>query len=93
MADDRAYLADGFELDDAGQALEPKYSVIDVNLRAVLNIIKLSWNIMKRQESGGSIVLTASSCGYWPEHYLPVYSSIKAAVGKSCAKLPANDRH
>lgn len=60
--------------------LEPTYSVLDVNMKASLNVIQLSWHIMKRQSEGGSIVLTASFSGYGPVIGLPLYSASKAAV-------------
>ena len=73
-------LSENFELDDNGLPLEPQYPVLDVNFRAVLNVIKLSWSIMKTSQQGGSIVLTSSATAYAPEHLLLVYSSVKLTV-------------
>ena len=67
-------------VDGAGLRVEPKYPILDVNLRAILNVIKLSWYIMKDQKEGGSIVLTASSTAYAPEMLIPLYSTLKLAV-------------
>lgn len=67
-------------VDEEGLLVEPKYPILDVNLRGILNVIKLSWYIMKDQKEGGSIVLTASSTAYAPEMLIPLYSTIKSAV-------------
>lgn len=66
--------------DEEGRLLEPRYDVINVNLRAVLNVVKLSWSVMRHQHEGGSIVLTTSATAYAPEQSLPVYSAVKLAV-------------
>lgn len=66
--------------DQDGLLLEPRYGVIDVNYRAVLNVIKLSLSAMRKQGTGGSIVLTTSATAYAPEQSLPVYSATKLAV-------------
>ena len=78
------YFEDTF--DEAGQLLEPKYGVLEVNYRAVLNFVKLSVGYMRRA-GGGSIVITASATAYAPEQSLPVYSSTKLAV---CLPRPSN---
>jgi NAD(P)-dependent dehydrogenase (short-subunit alcohol dehydrogenase family) len=67
-------------IDEDLMPLEPTYPVLEVNMKAVLNVIQLSWHIMKRQSEGGSIVLTASFSGYGPVIGLPLYSASKAAV-------------
>ena len=76
---DRGGLLDD-AIGDDGSLVEPKYEVLDVNLRAVLNTIKLSYRAMRGQEGGGSIVLTSSATAYAPEGRLPVYSAAKLAV-------------
>ncbi|MCJ1462133.1 hypothetical protein MMC07_000733 [Pseudocyphellaria aurata] len=76
----KPFLHEEFDLGDDGLPLEPSHSVLDVNFRAVLNIIKLSWSVMRRQESGGSIVLTSSVAAYSPECSLPIYGSLKLAL-------------
>ncbi|HVD02367.1 MAG TPA: SDR family NAD(P)-dependent oxidoreductase [Candidatus Dormibacteraeota bacterium] len=54
--------------------------VIDVNLMGTVNGIRSAVGAMRRQESGGSIVNTASAAGIsaWP--YAAPYSATKAAV-------------
>ena len=76
------FLEDDLATDQDGSLREPTYPVMDVNLRSVLNIIKLSWSIMKKQKSGGSIVLTSSSTAYAPELSIPLYSALKMTVRK-----------
>ncbi|KFA70086.1 Atr7 [Stachybotrys chlorohalonatus IBT 40285] len=65
---------------DNGNLQEPDYSMIDVNLKAVLNFVKLARHSMRRHQVQGSIVITASSTGLVPEQSAPVYSSTKFAV-------------
>lgn len=77
------FLPDMIPVDGDGQPREPTYPILDVNLKSVLNVIKLSWNIMRSQEGGGSIVLTASSTAYAPEATIPLYSALKATVSLS----------
>jgi len=72
------YFEDTF--DENGQLQEPRYAVMEVNLRAVINVIKLSLRAMRKKATGGSIVLTASATAYAPEQSLPVYSALKLAV-------------
>ena len=81
ISENEPFLLDDFPVDTDGRPLEPTYPVLDVNLRSVLNIIKLSWSVMKGQKEGGSIVLTASSTAYAPEIGIPLYSALKSAVG------------
>ena len=66
--------------DEAGQLLEPPSDLLDVNLKGMLNVIKLSWFSMKRQGTGGSIVITTSGTAYVPWQSLAVYSSVKLAA-------------
>lgn len=63
-----------------GELQEPSYEILDVNVRAVFNTVKLAWSTMRRQESGGSIVITTSATAYAPEQSLPIYSAAKLAV-------------
>lgn len=78
VSEERNYFEDTF--DENGRLQEPRYAVLDVNLRAVLNTIKLGVRAMRKQASGGSIVLTASATAYSPEQSVPVYSAAKLAV-------------
>jgi NAD(P)-dependent dehydrogenase (short-subunit alcohol dehydrogenase family) len=66
--------------DEAGLLQEPSYGVLGVNLKAVLNVVKLGWSHMRKNELAGSIVLTISATAYAPEQSLPVYSAAKLAV-------------
>lgn len=54
--------------------------MLDVNLRGVVNVVKLAWWSMKRHGVAGSIVLTASATAYAPEQSLPVYAASKSGV-------------
>lgn len=72
------YFAD--TLDGDGLLEEPTYRVLDVNLRGVLNVVKLALSRMRADKTQGSIVITTSATAYAPEQSLPVYSSGKLAV-------------
>ncbi|KAI8949093.1 short chain dehydrogenase reductase [Xylaria longipes] len=74
------YFAD--ETDAEGALVEPGYRVLDVNLRAACNTVKLAWSKMRKQPAGRpySVVLTASIAAYAPEQVCPVYSSAKLAL-------------
>ena len=87
------WLDDAFEDGGEGVLKEPVYKVLDVNLRGVLNFVKLAVRTMKmggagdganfangNTASGGSIVITSSATAYAPEQSLPVYSASKLAV-------------
>lgn len=67
-------------LDEKGQLNEPAHRVVEVNFRSVLNLTKLALRQFRQQKPGSSLVITASSTAYSPEHSLPVYSATKAAV-------------
>ena len=66
--------------DDHGALIEPKYPAIDVNIRGVLNTVKLAVNAFRRQKSPGSIVITTSSVAYAPELALPTHGAVKSFV-------------
>lgn len=83
ISETEPFLPDEAPVDGEGRPLEPTYPILDVNLKSVLNVIKLSWNLMKHQKEGGSIVLTASSTAYAPEVGVPLYSALKSAVSLS----------
>lgn len=68
------------QVDDNGYLQEPPSTLIDVNLKGMLYVVKLSWYYMKRQQSGGSIVITTSATAYVPWQSLAVYTSVKLAV-------------
>ncbi|OJD30394.1 short-chain dehydrogenase reductase sdr protein [Diplodia corticola] len=53
------------KVDSNGKPVEPDYSVIDINLKSVLNTTALALHYMKKQQpAGGSIVLTASASSF-----------------------------
>ena len=82
------YFTDTF--DASGKLEEPRYNVLNVNYRAVLNFIKLSLRAFRRQQpggGGGSLVITTSATAYSPEQSLPVYSATKLAVSIRCLLL------
>ncbi|CAD6591260.1 MAG: hypothetical protein ASARMPRED_005285 [Alectoria sarmentosa] len=66
--------------DDQNQLLEPNYDVLDVNLRSVINFVKLAWHSMRLHGVAGSIVITTSATAYAPEQSLPVYATSKIAL-------------
>ena len=72
------YFVDGFT--SGGALEEPKYQVLDVNLRAVLNFAKLSLSKFKRQGPGSRLLLTSSATAYSPEQSLLVYSATELAL-------------
>lgn len=88
VSEETNYFADVF--DEDGRLTEPTYSVLDVNLRGVLNFVKLAWSTMRRNKTAGSIVITTSATGYAPEQSLPVYAAGKTAVG---ARFPPCKSH
>lgn len=70
--------------------MEPTYPVLEVNLKAVLNFVKLAWSKMRKQGTGGSIVLTTSATAYAPEQSLPVYAAGKLAVRSPSSSFDTN---
>ncbi|KAI1098799.1 short chain dehydrogenase reductase [Jackrogersella minutella] len=79
ISEETDYFAD--QMDSDGRLVEPGYRVLDVNVRAVYNVVKLAWSQMRKQkDTPGSIVITTSASGYAPEQSLPVYSSGKLAL-------------
>ncbi|KAJ0165188.1 Short-chain dehydrogenase reductase 3c [Colletotrichum tanaceti] len=75
VSEEGDYFAD--VVDEAGELAEPKYSVLDVNVRATVNFVKLALSKFGKQGPGGSLVVTASATAYSPEQSLPVYSASK----------------
>ncbi|KAK2017790.1 short chain dehydrogenase reductase [Colletotrichum eremochloae] len=67
-------------VDDAGELVEPQYSVLEVNVRATINFAKLALSKFSKQGPGGSLVITTSATAYSPEQSLPVYSATKLAL-------------
>ncbi|KAJ4349459.1 uncharacterized protein N0V89_008074 [Didymosphaeria variabile] len=80
-----AGVSQGFDItadtfSESGELLEPDYKVLDVNLRSVVNFIKLALSAFRKQGKGGRIVITSSATAYSPEHSLPVYSATKLGL-------------
>jgi NAD(P)-dependent dehydrogenase (short-subunit alcohol dehydrogenase family) len=67
-------------LDDAGKLKQPKHTVLDINLKGVLDCLKVAIHYMRQQERGGAIVMTTSTAGYVGEKGLPAYSAAKRGV-------------
>ncbi|KAK4213069.1 short chain dehydrogenase reductase [Rhypophila decipiens] len=83
IIDQSQYLADDIDLslDAADKIPEPTYyPVLDINIRATMNVTKLAIASFRNHSRDGSIVLLSSAAGYWSEQSLPVYSASKAAV-------------
>ncbi|RPB05632.1 NAD(P)-binding protein [Choiromyces venosus 120613-1] len=68
------------KLDETGELMKPSTSVIDVNIVGVAMCIKLGVSYMRKQGSGGSIVLVASGIVYEPGAKVPLYAASKFAV-------------
>lgn len=62
------YLGENF--DESGKLLEPEHRTIDINLKAVINTVYLAFYYMKKQETGGSVVMTASCSSF--QRFRPV---------------------
>lgn len=82
ISEETNYFADTFD-ENTGALQEPKYAVVDVNLKAVLNFVKLALSHFRSRECRGSIVITSSATAYSPEQSLPVYSACKLAVSEA----------
>ncbi|KAI4217472.1 MAG: hypothetical protein LQ351_000067 [Letrouitia transgressa] len=78
VSEETNYFKDTFDAN--GDLEEPKYRVMDVNYRAVVNFVKIALSTLRRQGGGGSIVITTSATAYAPEHSLPVYSMGKLGL-------------
>ena len=48
-------------LDDEGKLKQPKYTVLDINLKGVLDCVKVAIHYMRQQERRGAIVMRAST--------------------------------
>lgn len=80
ICEETNYFEDTFD-GVTGNLIEPKYRVLDVNIRAVCNFTKLALShFRKHPERAGSIVINSSATAYAPEQSLPVFSASKLAV-------------
>lgn len=68
------------EFDQSGQLKQPVYKVLDINLKGVMDTVKVAVSHFKRQKTPGRIVMTASTAGYMSEPGVPVYSATKHGV-------------
>ncbi|KAI9651900.1 MAG: hypothetical protein M1831_007522, partial [Alyxoria varia] len=75
VSDTSEYFAEKYDSD--GRLQQPNYRIIDVNLRAVCDAVKIGPTVMKKSRRGGGIVITTSATGYVPEEALPIYSAVK----------------
>ncbi|KAJ9662631.1 hypothetical protein H2198_001303 [Neophaeococcomyces mojaviensis] len=66
-------------LDENGDLLEPNHLVYDINLKGVVNTVALAIHYLRRQTSGGSIVLTASASSF-QRFRIVDYTTAKHAV-------------
>lgn len=66
------------EFDEDGELKRPNHVVFDVNLAAVVDTVKLGIHYIRKNLSGGSIVVTASSSSY---QLFPCYDYTSAKHG------------
>jgi NAD(P)-dependent dehydrogenase (short-subunit alcohol dehydrogenase family) len=69
-----------------GMLKAPKHTVVEVNLKGTMNCAKVAVSQMRKQETGGSIVFTASTAAYLDERYIPAYVAAKHGVRPSPAQ-------
>ncbi|CAK7274527.1 hypothetical protein SEPCBS119000_006218 [Sporothrix epigloea] len=69
-------------VDDNGDLLESReaFGVIDVNIKGTLNTIRLGLHTMRHNEAGGSILLVASTSGYFGGTGVAAYITSKHGV-------------
>ncbi|CAK7566706.1 MAG: hypothetical protein SEPTF4163_004658 [Sporothrix epigloea] len=69
-------------VDDNGDLLESReaFRVIDVNVKGTLNTIRLGLHFMRHNEKGGSILLVASTSGYFGGTGVAAYIASKHGV-------------
>jgi len=68
------------EYDAQGKLKQPAYKVLDINLKGVIDCVKVAVSHFRKQGNGGRIVMTASTAGYMSEPGVPVYSATKHGV-------------
>lgn len=72
-------------LQDVGVAADDKlreanFDAIDLNVRAVVNTVRLGHHAMKKHGVHGGIVVTGSTAMYIPDRYVPLSSCAWGAV-------------
>lgn len=63
-----------------GELKPPKHTVVEVNLKGTMNCAKVAIHQMRKQETGGAIVFTASTAAYLDERGIPAYTAAKHGV-------------
>lgn len=77
------------QVDDNGDLLEPSHLVYDINLKGAVNTCALAIHYQRRQESGGSIVLTASASSFQRFRAVDYTSAKHAILGLMRGLVPA----
>ncbi|KAM5353730.1 hypothetical protein ACJ41O_000380 [Fusarium nematophilum] len=73
-----------------GDLRQPNHSVLEVNLKGVMNTVKVAVHHMRKQPHGGAIIMTASSAGYLGEKLIPAYTAAKHGVVGLMRSMRAN---
>jgi len=68
------------DLDSTGKLAQPDHRVLDIDLNAAADTIKLAIHFMRERGAGGSIVITTSLAGYLASAGAPMYSAAKHGV-------------
>jgi NAD(P)-dependent dehydrogenase (short-subunit alcohol dehydrogenase family) len=63
--------------DEDGELAEPDRRVVDVDLHAADDTVKLAIHFLRKNKGGGSIVITTSLAGYLASAGAPLYSAAK----------------
>ncbi|KAM5346059.1 hypothetical protein ACJ41O_009064 [Fusarium nematophilum] len=64
----------------ASNKSEPSLAPVDVNIKGTFYTAILGMQYMQENKHGGSIVLTSSMAGYFPQFGLPLYTASKSAL-------------
>ncbi|KAF5026583.1 hypothetical protein F66182_1309 [Fusarium sp. NRRL 66182] len=59
---------------------EPSLAPIDINVKGTLYTALMSMQYMQKNRRGGSVILTSSMAGYFPQYGLPLYTASKTAI-------------
>jgi len=74
------FFTDELEEDGSGELKEPDHKVLDIDIKATADTVKLAIHYMRRNNGGGGIVATASLAGYLASKGMPLYSAAKHGV-------------
>jgi NAD(P)-dependent dehydrogenase (short-subunit alcohol dehydrogenase family) len=69
------FFTDTFDAD--GKLAEPDRKVLDIDMKAASDTVKLAIHWLRKNKAGGSIVMTASLAGYVGTSGQPLYSAAK----------------